>query len=91
MKAFTLGHYRTENEVLKHPYFGTDAVLKDFQERDSNGYENGYIHIKEFLARELQYDNNQYCIDNYKLTPSEINNQKCIVGYSENSQPLACS
>jgi len=47
IKAITLRHYRTENEILKHPYFGTDAVLKDLQERDTNGYANGYIFINE--------------------------------------------
>ena len=67
IKAITLGHYRTENEILKHPYFGTDAVLKDLQERDTNGYANGYIFINEIQPRQWQYDENQYCINYYKV------------------------
>jgi len=73
VKAITLGHYRTENEVLKHPYFGTDAVLKDLYERDPSGYDQGYIHIKEFNHRYLQYDENQYCINYYKISTSNDN------------------
>jgi len=68
VKAITLGHHRTENDVLKHPYFGTDAVLKDLYERDPNGYDEGYIHIKEFNPRHLQYDENHCCINYYKLS-----------------------
>jgi len=68
ISAITLGHYRKENKVLEHPYFGTDLVLKDLQERDPEGYSNGYIFIKELNCRQLQYDtNNQYCINYYKI------------------------
>ncbi|ORX76786.1 hypothetical protein BCR32DRAFT_329199 [Anaeromyces robustus] len=70
IKAITLGHYREENEVLKHPYFGTDLVLKDLQERDPIGYSQGYIFINEFNPRKLQFDkDNQYCINYYKVIP----------------------
>jgi len=67
VKAITLGHYRTENDILRHPYFGTDAVLKDLKERDPEGYRNGYIYIHELNPRHLQYDENHYCINYYKL------------------------
>jgi len=71
VKAITLGHYRKENKVLEHPYFGTDLVLKDLQERDPSGYDNGYIYIEEFNGRQLQYDkNNQYCMNYYKVPSS---------------------
>jgi len=66
IKAITLGHYRNDNEILKHPYFGTDLVLKDLKERDPAGYSKGYIHINDFNTKQLQYDNNHYCINYYK-------------------------
>jgi len=90
VKAITLGHNRTENDVLKHPYFGTEAVLKDLRERDPTGYDQGYIHIKDFKPRRLQYDENQYCINYYKLSTSETTTTipKCIVDTPERSQSL---
>jgi len=88
VKAITLGHYRTENDVLKHPYFGTDAVLKDLRERDPTGYDHGYIHIKEFSPRCLQYDENQYCINYYKLSTPETTSPKCNMDSLEQSQLL---
>jgi len=76
VKAITLGHYRTENDILKHPYFGTDAVLKDLKDRDPGGYENGYIYIKDFHPRQLQYDENNYCINYYKMTTINLPKSK---------------
>jgi len=66
VKAITLGHYRTENKILEHPYFGTDRVLKDLQERDPQGYAEGYILIKEYNPRALQFDKNGCCINYYQ-------------------------
>jgi len=84
VKAITLGHHRTENDVLKHPYFGTDAVLKDLYERDPNGYDEGYIHIKEFNPRHLQYDENHCCINYYKLSSPETNtSQKSLYEFRQ--------
>jgi len=82
VKAITLGHFRKENKVLEHPYFGTNLVLKDLQERDPEGYSNGYIYINEFNCRQLQYDqNNQYCINYYKIpSTTNSNNNKMEIG-----------
>jgi hypothetical protein len=73
IKAITLGHYRKENKILEHPYFGTDLVLKDLQERDASGFSNGYIHIQEINYHQLQFNNDQYCINYYKIS-TDINN-----------------
>ena len=40
VKAITLGHKRTEG-VLKHPYFGTDKVIKALMKYDT--YKSGFI------------------------------------------------
>jgi hypothetical protein len=37
----TLGHHFTDNDVIRHPYFGTNAVIEDLKSKD--GWENGYI------------------------------------------------
>ncbi|ORX87767.1 hypothetical protein BCR32DRAFT_324292 [Anaeromyces robustus] len=85
IKAITLGHYREENEILKHPYFGTDLVLKDLKERDPLGYSNGYIFINEFNPRQLQFDeNNQYCINYYKKT---FENENTNLNINSNNNP----
>ncbi|ORX87749.1 hypothetical protein BCR32DRAFT_324277 [Anaeromyces robustus] len=76
VKAITLGHCRNENDILKHPYFGSELVLKDLKERDPIGYFNGYIFIKNFNPRQLQFDN-QYCINYYKVL-TEIGNTNNI-------------
>ena len=65
IKAITLGHYRTENDVLKHPYFGTDEVLKDLKERDPIGYENGYIFVEK--NSKIQLNENNLCVNYYKV------------------------
>ena len=88
IKAITLGHYRNENNILKHPYFGTDLVLKDLKERDPVGYSNGYIQIKEFNPKQLQYDSNNYCINYYKKSFSESEN--CNIKNTTHSQKLVC-
>ncbi|ORX46633.1 hypothetical protein BCR36DRAFT_585101 [Piromyces finnis] len=66
IKAITLGHNRDDNNILKHPYFGSELVLKDLKERDPIGYSNGYIHIKELDFNKLEYDENQFCMNYYK-------------------------
>ena len=40
VKAITLGHNRTEG-VLKHPYFGTNKVIKALMKYDT--YKSGFI------------------------------------------------
>ncbi|OUM63709.1 hypothetical protein PIROE2DRAFT_9719, partial [Piromyces sp. E2] len=79
VKAITLGHYRNENKILSHPYFGTDLVLKDLKERDPIGYSKGYIHIKEFNPRQLQYDDHHNYINYYKKTFSESENNNYYI------------
>ena len=39
----TLGHGFTESEVIRHPYFGTDAVLEDLKVRD--GWAEGLVQL----------------------------------------------
>ena len=93
IKAITLGHYRTENSVLKHPYFGSDLVLKDLEERDPEGYSNGYIYIQKVDVRNLQYDENQCCINYYKIqsnTNTFKNNCKIIKENSFNPINIKC-
>jgi len=91
VKAITLGHYRTENSVLKHPYFGTDLVLKDLEERDPQGYSDGYIYIEDFDPRQLQYDENQCCINYYKIqSNTTINNNQIEIINEENAINIIC-
>ncbi|OUM59873.1 hypothetical protein PIROE2DRAFT_69796 [Piromyces sp. E2] len=77
IKAITLGHNRKENSILKHPYFGSELVLKDLQERDPIGYFKGYILIKEFNFGNLEYDKNQNCINYYKI--QNVNNDFIVI------------
>jgi len=65
IKAITLGHNRHENSILKHPYFGSELVIKDLQARDPIGYNNGYILIKKINIRKLEYDENHFCTNYY--------------------------
>ena len=67
VKAIALGHNRNENKILEHPYFGTNAVLMDLYERDPVGFENGYIFIDESNLNKIQLDENQYCVNYYKI------------------------
>jgi len=39
----TLGHNITENEVIKHEYFGTDKVINDLKQIE--GFNNGYVEL----------------------------------------------
>jgi len=41
VEAVTLGHNFKDNEVIRHPYFGSQAVIRDLQTFD--GWENGLI------------------------------------------------
>jgi hypothetical protein len=45
LNCITLGH-GIENGVLKHQYYGTDKVLKDFAQ--FKGWEEGFISVKKF-------------------------------------------
>lgn len=38
-----LGHGMTDNEVISHPYYGTDAVLEIL--KDKEGWEKGFVEI----------------------------------------------
>jgi len=39
----TLGHGITDNDVIQHDYYGTEAVIKDLQK--SSTWDNGYVDI----------------------------------------------
>jgi len=39
----TLGHDFTDNDVIRHPYFGTQAVIEDLKTR--SGWDKGYIRL----------------------------------------------
>ena len=67
VKAIALGHNRNENKILEHPYFGTNAVVMDLYERDPVGFESGYIFIEESNLNKIQLDENQYCVNYYKI------------------------
>jgi len=41
VEAVTLGHNFKDNEVIRHPYFGSQAVIRDLQTYD--GWESGLI------------------------------------------------
>jgi hypothetical protein len=45
LNCITLGH-GLENGILKHQYYGTDKVLKDFAQ--FKGWEEGFISVKKF-------------------------------------------
>ena len=57
VKAITLGHKRTEG-VLKHPYFGTDKVIKALMKYDT--YKSGFI-----SASNLKVHRTNNLIDQY--------------------------
>jgi hypothetical protein len=40
----TLGHGFTDNYVIRHPYFGTQAVIDDL--RQLNGWQNGLVELR---------------------------------------------
>jgi Mg-chelatase subunit ChlD len=39
----TLGHDFTDNDVIRHPYFGTQAVIEDLKGRE--GWEKGFVRL----------------------------------------------
>ena len=39
----------------------------DLYERDPVGFENGYIFIDESNLNKIQLDENQYCVNYYKI------------------------
>ncbi len=39
----TLGHGMTDNDVISHPYYGTEAVLKVLKDKD--GWEEGFVEL----------------------------------------------
>jgi hypothetical protein len=45
----TLGHHFTDNAVIRHPYFGTNAVIHDLTEKD--GWHDGYITLDPLAQR----------------------------------------
>ncbi len=48
LEACTLGHMMKDNDVISHPYYGTDKVIKDLEEIP--GYILGEITIKGYKA-----------------------------------------
>jgi hypothetical protein len=48
-KVCTLGHGFTDNEVIVHPYFGTNAVVEDL--KTYNGWEYGFIKMNPLRLR----------------------------------------
>ena len=52
IQVCTLGHNLTDNDVIKHDYFGTEAVIRDYEKIE--GYENGLIILnKNMNIRDL--------------------------------------
>ena len=49
-----IGHHLKENKVVEHPYFGTDLVLESLKDVDANGWEQGYINMKEGVHKTLR-------------------------------------
>ena len=45
----TLGHNIIENDVIKHPFFGTDVVINDLKK--IKGFNEGYItlNMEDFI------------------------------------------
>ena len=41
----TLGHGFNDNDVIAHPYYGTNKIIEDLMEMD--GWEEGYINIDD--------------------------------------------
>ncbi len=54
IKAITLAHYRKDNKLLDHPYYGTNAVLEDLKRKDPNGYKNGYVLLHVSCQSEIK-------------------------------------
>lgn len=54
LHCVTLGHHLKENKVVEHPYFGTDLVLESLKDVDANGWEQGYINMKEGVHKTLR-------------------------------------
>merc|ERR1719433_1544700 len=51
VEAVSLGHNFTDNEVIRHPYFGTQAIINDLSK--FQGFEDGLITFKnECLERD---------------------------------------
>jgi len=50
IECVTLGHGLQE-DVVKHPYFGTEAVLEDLMKME--GWENGFVELRqEYIERD---------------------------------------
>jgi len=49
----TLWYNITENEVIKHDYFGTDKVINDLKQIE--GFNNGYVelNIDDFIRNDI--------------------------------------
>merc|ERR1719267_457645 len=50
----TLGHHLKENDVVEHPYFGTDLVLDSLKSLDPQGWATGYINMQEGVHKTLR-------------------------------------
>ena len=47
VKCVTLGHNYTDNNVIKHPYFGSQEIIKDLKKKYSDEWNNGLITLKK--------------------------------------------
>jgi len=53
IECVTLGHKFTDNDVVKHEFFGSDKIINSLKKLD--GWENGYITIlDDKICRDLQ-------------------------------------
>ena len=43
VKCVTLAHNFTDNDVIKHPYFGTNLIIDDLKRKYSNQWNEGLI------------------------------------------------
>lgn len=43
IEACTLGHGFTDNDVIKHAFYGTSAVIEELQRIDPEGWQLGYV------------------------------------------------
>jgi len=46
----TLGHNFTENEVIRHPYFGTEKVIEDLKKME--GWKDGFLLLENHPTRD---------------------------------------
>lgn len=55
INVITMGHNYDHNDVLKHPFFGTDKVINELKSGDPDGWNNGLINFTKY---DPKYDQN---------------------------------